>query len=175
MAFRPRRYDRPSHLSVVRDPGHSPVVHTVVDSMLEQLPSLDHPMVDRVAEGIGPAGSDGSEAMDALIRTVAGAGRMHEWDEIYREVCDELERTGQQRTYAISPAFLAAAFRELVGTDGFTALHYDTMTASWRTHVGRIHPEDESLKDGEPPVFGCGPRELPEDWPSSWQDFWPHR
>lgn len=171
MAFQPRRHDRPSHLSVVRDADDRPQIHTTLSSMLERASSLGQEEVDLIAAGVGPAGSDGSAAMEALVRAVAGAGRIPEWDEVYRRVCDTLERTGLERTYAITPAFLAASFHDLIGTEEFTVEHYDAMTSSWRSHVGRIHPEDESLKEGEPPVFGCGPREFSGEGLPSWQDL----
>lgn len=169
MAFQPRRYDRPSHYSAAR--SAFPVINSMLSAMYDQLGELDQATVDRVAAGIGPGGSDGSEAMEALIRAVSAAGRLHEWDELYPEVCTTLEATGLERTYAISPALLAGAFRDLLGEHGFEGIHYDAMTASWRTHVGRIHPEDESLKPGELPVFGCSPRQEPEGGYGTVEDF----
>ncbi|MGQ1798099.1 hypothetical protein ACT4S5_13320 [Kocuria oceani] len=42
---------------------------------------------------------------------------------------------------------LAKAFRDLIGTRGYTAGHYEALTASWRVLVGRVHPEDADLAD----------------------------
>ncbi len=40
---------------------------------------------------------------------------------------------------------LALTLRDLVGTNGFTQNHYDTLTLPWRLTIGPIHPDDTQL------------------------------
>lgn len=44
---------------------------------------------------------------------------------------------------------MALVVRDLVGSNGFTQAHYDSLTGPWRTVVGPVHPDDG-------PVEGSG-------------------
>ena len=128
--------------------------------MLTDLEKIDQTTVERVAMYLQITGVAASEAVVAMRQAAERAGRAEQWSEIVDSVGTAFAELGLRRAQDLTPAFLASAHCDLIGTGPFTVEHYDALTVPWRTHVGRIHPEDESLKPGEPAVFGCGPREF---------------
>jgi hypothetical protein len=164
---------RRAHLSVVSDAADTSHHDLRRDQlpMLSDLEKVDQATVEGVAMDLQVNGIGVSAAVVAMRQAAEEAGRAGQWSEIVDSVGTAFAELGLRRAQELTPAFLASAHRDLIGTGTFTPEHYDAMTASWRTHIGRIHPEDESLKPGEPAVFGCGPRELSTDETTSWQDM----
>ena len=48
-------------------------------------------------------------------------------------------------TWAAAEAAVCLVVRDLIGQRDLTQEHYDTLTRSWRTVIGPIHPDDERL------------------------------
>lgn len=164
MPFQSRRSGRPSHLSLVSDApdaGHRDLRNDLMP-MLSDLETIDQTTVERVATHLQATGVDVSAAVVAMRQAAEEVDRSGRWSEIVDSVGTAFAELGLRRAQELTPTFLASANRDLIGTGPFTVEHYDALTGPWRTHVGRIHPEDESLKPGEPAVFGCGPREFGE-------------
>ena len=46
---------------------------------------------------------------------------------------------------AARDAAVALVVRDLIGQRGFTQDHYDTLTRTWRTVIGPIHPDDPAV------------------------------
>jgi hypothetical protein len=98
------------------------------------------------------SGGKVSAALMALRQAAEEADRSGQWDETVdavRASFDELDLRGAEE---LSAPFLAVVHRDLIGARTFTAEHYDALTRPWRTQVGRLHPEDESLSTGDAPL-----------------------
>jgi hypothetical protein len=50
------------------------------------------------------------------------------------------------RNAAIEVA-MALVVRDLIGSSGFTQVHYDLLTRPWRKVIGKVHPDDAELKE----------------------------
>jgi len=80
----------------------------------------------------------GAAAWDAAWDAAGAAARDAAWDAARDATWD-----------AAGDAAEALALRDLVGKNGFTQGHYDTLTTPWRTVIGRIHPDDADLIGGD--------------------------
>lgn len=108
--------------------------------------------MDRIAEELQVTGVAVSAAVMAMRQAAGTAGRAEQWGKVVDMVRASCADLGLQRVDDLTPVFLAAAHRDLVGNDPFTAERCESTPASWRTQVGQFHPEDERLHPDGPSV-----------------------
>ena len=73
-------------------------------------------------------------ARDAAWDAAWDAARVAAWDAAWVAARD-----------AARVAAWALSTRDLIGQNGFTQEHYDTLTGPWRKVIGPIHPDDEEM------------------------------
>ena len=85
-------------------------------------------------------------ARDAAWSAAHGAARVAAQDAAWSAARSAARNAAQVAAWN---AAAALSTRDLIGQHGYTQAHYDLLTGPWRKVVGKIHPDDEDLFEGE--------------------------
>ena len=81
-------------------------------------------------------------ARDAAWGVARGAARDAAWGAAWDAARDAAWDAARDAAW---DAAWAIVVRDLIGTNGFTQDHYDTLTGPWRKVIGPVHPDDAPL------------------------------
>lgn len=93
----------------------------------------------------GATSVDAYEALLVLRLAARAAGLTSYWPSITSQAGQVLIPSCLSNAHRDWAPFLALAYRDLIGSHGFTAEHYAALTSGWRAVVGPVHPDDDPL------------------------------
>jgi len=89
-------------------------------------------------------------ARDAAWAAARGTAWDAAWDAAWAAARDAARDAARPATRpAVRAAMCALVVRDLITDDGFTQAHYDLLTGPWSEVIGKVHPDDTTVKDSE--------------------------
>lgn len=117
--------------------------------------------INDLVESLSTAHAATAGPWRALRAAATGEGAAEHLEAARAEVwAPAMEHFDARVFHPLEDAYCALAFRSLIGTYGFTADHYDALTAAWRILVGPIHPDDTDLRTQPAPAEANRPAEV---------------